>query len=395
MPKKFADNSNLMQLGFGITFPDLYERDGLIKVDAAFIAFLADADRSLADRLTAARAQPPAGNAESELLIALAPHVDDFIAKLFHIEREAQALAERHNELAPLYSVKRQFVQRRALHKVKPAELQVFDPVAAARELFGGEFTELDFARKVTAWLANEAQHAQELELAARYAAWATTTPAGKAKHAAGVLFKAPQKLDYMRLVPVHTDTSRGFAEHRLEHLQQREGFGLTDPGTDLTGALDEANYCIWCHEQGKDSCSKGLKEKAPARMEAAEAPAQEAGFRNTLFGVPLAGCPLEEKISEFHMVKARGEPLAALGIIALDNPMMAATGHRICNDCMKSCIYQKQEPVDIPQAETRTLRDVLELPWGFEIYSLLTRWNPLNLRTPCPKGASGRRVLV
>ena len=57
---------------------------------------------------------------------------------------------------------------------------------------------------------------------------------------------------------------------------------------------------------------------------------------------------------------------------------MAAATGHRICNDCMKSCIFQKQEPVDIPQVETRTLKDVLELPWGFEIYSLLTRWNPL-----------------
>ena len=71
--------------------------------------------------------------------------------------------------------------------------------------------------------------------------------------------------------------------------------------------------------------------------------------------------------------------------MIAVDNPMVAATGHRICNDCMKSCIYQKQEPVDIPQAETRTLKDVLELPWGFEIYSLLTRWNPLNLRRPLP----------
>ena len=32
-----------MQLGFGITFPDLYERDGLIKVDAAFLAFLGEA----------------------------------------------------------------------------------------------------------------------------------------------------------------------------------------------------------------------------------------------------------------------------------------------------------------------------------------------------------------
>src|SRR5687768_13556891 len=174
-----------------------------------------------------------------------------------------------------------------------------------------------------------------------------------------------------MRLIPV-------------VEARQREGFALTDAGTDLVGALDQANYCIWCHEQGKDSCSKGLKEKAPSEA-----------FRKTVFGVPLAGCPLEEKISEFHMVKARGEPLAALGIIAVDNPMAAATGHRICNDCMKSCIYQKQDPVDIPQAETRTLKDVLELPWGFEIYSLLTRWNPFDLRRPYPKESSGKRVLV
>ena len=74
---------------------------------------------------------------------------------------------------------------------------------------------------------------------------------------------------------------------------------------------------------------------------------------------------------------------------------MVAGTGHRICNDCMKSCIYQKQEPVDIPQAETRIMKDVLALPWGFEIYGLLTRWNPLNIRNPVAKPASGRRVLV
>jgi hypothetical protein len=152
-----------MHLGFGITFPDLYERHGLIKVDAAFLAFLGAADRAVADRLSAARAAPPSGLAESQLLIALAPHVEDFIAQLFGIEREARALAERHHELAPLWVVKRQFVQRRALHKVKPTELQAFDPMAA-QQLFGGEFTELDFARKVTAWLANEAEHAQELE---------------------------------------------------------------------------------------------------------------------------------------------------------------------------------------------------------------------------------------
>src|SRR6202011_3636712 len=121
----------------------------------------------------------------------------------------------------------------------------------------------------------------------------------------------------------------------------------------------------------------------------------RDATFKKSAFQVVLAGCPLEEKISEMHELKAGGVPLGALAMIVVDNPMAAATGHRICNDCMKACIYQRQEPVDIPQIETRTLKDVLALPWGFEIYGLLTRWNPLNLRRPLPKPASGYKVLV
>ena len=365
-----------MKLGFGIRFGDLYEREGLLRVDAAFLDFLGEVDAALRDRLVASRVKLPPGREESDLLVALAPHVDDFLARLFGIEAEARALAGRHNALAPLWSVKRLFVQRRAVHKVKPEELKDYQP--------GPVRDELQFARQVTDWLKDEPAHQKELEEAARYAAWATLTPQGKARHRSGVLFKTPHKLDFMRLIPVHTESRNGFQTNVVDELRPRDGFALTDKGTDLVGALDQANYCIWCHEQGKDSCSKGLKEKAPSEA-----------FRKTVFGVPLAGCPLEEKISEFHMVKARGEPLAALGIIAVDNPMAAATGHRICNDCMKSCIYQKQDPVDIPQAETRTLKDVLELPWGFEIYSLLTRWNPFDLRRPYPKEPSGKRVLV
>ncbi len=364
-----------MKLSFDLGFGDLYERAGLLRVDAAFLAFLQPGIR---DRLVEARKAPPTGKAESELIIGLAPHLEDFLARLFRIESEARALAARHHELAPLYSVKRWFVQRRALHKISLDSLKGFDPASFA-------FTsELQFAEDVSEWQKDEIANAGKLEAAARYAAWATITPEGKAIHRAGVLFKTPLKLDFMRLVPLHTDASQGFPRHGLDHLRHRDGFALTDRGTDLSGALDQANYCIWCHEQSKDSCSKGLKEKAPA-----------TGFKKTPFGVPLAGCPLEEKISEFHLVKARGEPLAALAIICVDNPMVAATGHRICNDCMKSCIYQKQAPVDIPQAETRTLKDVLALPWGFEIYSLLTRWNPLNLRRPLPLPESGRKVLV
>src|SRR5213596_2772272 len=381
----------MLKLAYGLSFAELYERDGLVRLDAAFLDHLGAAESALRPQLEAARAAASLDSkAESALILEIAPHLDDFLAELFGIQTEFRTLAARHNELAPLYSVKRQFVQRRAANKVKPEEAAKLDGPALEADLknhLDGRFDELTFAKKVAHWLADEAGHAAQLDTAMKYAAWALHTPAGRARVRAGVLFKTPSKIDPHNLL-VHAQKSdrEGVVTYtiRPEHIRRREGFALTDPGTDLVGALDEANYCIWCHEQGKDSCSKGLREKAPAES-----------FRKTIFGVPLTGCPLEEKISEFHMVKTRGQPLAALGIIAVDNPMVAGTGHRICNDCMKSCIYQKQDPVNIPQAETRTLKDVLELPYGFEIYSLLTRWNPFDLRRPYPRAPSGRRVLI
>ena len=383
-------------MGFGISFIDLYDREGLKRLDAVFLDFLRESDATLNVRITSARLNPAelSGKAQSELLIAVAPHLENFLARLFGIEAQVQSLVARHRELAPLYSCKRLFVQRRAMTKIKPDEAAIIDgPLLEQQlaELIGSPFNELAYARQVTEWLSDEATHADELQLAIRYAAWAVQTEAGRIRHRGGILFKIPVKLDFEHLVPLSKVSLDGIYAYHLGQghaLRRRQGFTLTDSGTDLTGALDQANYCIWCHEQGKDSCSKGLKEKAPAD-------GGDAAFKKNIFGVKLAGCPLEEKISEFHKVKTEGHALGALAIIVVDNPMAAATGHRICNDCMKSCIYQKQQPVDIPQAETRTLKDVLELPWGFEIYSLLTRWNPLDLQRPYPKAPSGRRVLI
>ena len=60
---------------------------------------------------------------------------------------------------------------------------------------------------------------------------------------------------------------------------------------------------------------------------------------------------PLEEKISEMHLLKD-GHTIAALAMAMVDNPMLPATGHRICNDCMKGCIYQKQGSVNIHRSK-------------------------------------------
>ncbi|WP_107789958.1 FAD-dependent oxidoreductase [Nitrosomonas nitrosa] len=380
-------------LKFGIAFEDLYCRDGLVKLDQAFLDFLQTGDAGLRARLDHARLHPDglAPKDESAFLIDLAPWLEDFIAQLFSIEKEVRALAARHHELAPLYFCKRQFVQRRAKTKVSEEVLQTIDGFALEKRLaaeFGEPFSELVFAKNVSRWLEDEASNATRLNDALHYAAWALRTSEGQKHTQQGVLFKSPAKLDYLHLLSLSTDEQAGYTVHRLEHLRHREGFSLTDKGTDLVGALDETNYCIWCHEQGKDSCSKGYIVKSKNVDE-------PPSFKRSELGALLAGCPLEERISEFHKLKSHGVAVGSLAMIVLDNPMCAGTGHRICNDCMKSCIYQKQDPVDIPQAETRTLKDVLELPWGFEIYSLLTRWNPLDLRRPLPKPSTGKKVLV
>ncbi len=385
--------TTLSNFNFDFTIADLYRRDGLVRLDEVFLGFLRTGDEALYEKLVLARAHPSdlLPKDESALLIEIAPWLEDFVARLFNIENEVQQLAAQHHELAPLYFCKRQFVQRRAKGKVSDEELAGIDGLVLEKELaaeFGEAFSELVFATKVTQWMGAEADNESRLNKALHYAAWALRTPAGQQRTQQGILFKSPAKLDFQHLLSLETDESAGYPVHRLGHVRERNGFALTDNGTDLMGALDEANYCIWCHEQGKDSCSKGLIHKS-------KSPDEPLAFKRSELGALLAGCPLEERISEFHKLKTQGVAVGSLAMIALDNPMCAGTGHRICNDCMKSCIYQRQEPVDIPQAETRTLKDVLELPWGFEIYSLLTRWNPLNLHRPVPKPPSGRKVLV
>jgi NADPH-dependent glutamate synthase beta subunit-like oxidoreductase/NAD(P)H-flavin reductase len=388
----------MLKLAFGLSFAQLYSTAGLIQLDQQFLQFLQQRDPLLAQSFTAARQNTEAltALAHSELLLAVAPSLEDFIAKLFDIEPALNDLHLRHTDLAPIFVAKRKFIQRIALRQFSREEALEFDSDSIQQglnKLLNSQWDESLFAKTVTQWQVE--QNAEALEVAARYAAWAVHHPAGQQRHKGGVLFKAAQGVDPDHLVShlqtigpseIKPITVVAFDQTRL---RAREGFALTDKGCDLTYALDQANYCIWCHAQGRDSCSKGLKHKQKDNTQGL------AAYKSSSHGVTLTGCPLEERISEFQQLKAQAVPIGALAMICIDNPMAAATGHRICNDCMKACIYQKQDAVNIPQLETKTLKDVLELPWGFEIYSLLTRWNPLNLKRPLPRPDSGKRVLV
>ncbi|MGB0748625.1 MAG: FAD-dependent oxidoreductase [Magnetospiraceae bacterium] len=377
-----------LTLAHDLAFEDLYSREGLVRIDGLFLESLAP---DLRAQLDAARAAPGSLSRKdsADLMEALGPPAERFIGDLFGVldKLDAETATIRGHDV--LFECKRNFVQRLAAKKVKPGDVTEDEGAALAADLehrFGAPLTEETFAAQVMAWEEDPETHAASTAVALRYAGWALHTQTGRMKHKAGVLFKTPHPVDAANLVPVETESFNGVDTliHPKDHDRYlRDGFSLTDFGCDTTEALDQAHYCVICHDRGRDSCSRGFFEK------------KGDGFQKNPQGVPLTGCPLEERISEMHRLFKGGYSLGALAMICVDNPMVAGTGHRICNDCMKACIYQKQEPVNIPQVETRVLKNILELPWGFEIYSLLTRWNPLNLERPYPRAETGYKVLV
>src|SRR5580658_9510777 len=92
-------SSDHCSLGFGLQFEDLYARAGLLRLDEAFLKHLLASDIGLHVQLLDARINPGSRTAkqQSELMIALAPHVEDFLGELFGIAKEVEALQARHN----------------------------------------------------------------------------------------------------------------------------------------------------------------------------------------------------------------------------------------------------------------------------------------------------------
>lgn len=365
----------------------LYDLIGLKQIDAAFLDFLNGEDPALHDALIKARQNPSCHTdaQESALLTSLTPLLEVFLGDLFGIQAPLETLQKAINEKSIIFQIRRTFIQRRALKNITQENAKNLNGQELAEKLTphvgAPSFSDLDFARWVQKALADPAL-VEPLEWAEEYAAWRVWHLEGQLQNPYSSLFHVPRSTDYLNLFPFLKDDSGGIKSHVVDQ-KPRDGFETPGLEKTFSQALGEAHYCILCHPQNKDSCAKGLLEKGSPTPQ-----------KNPL-GVALSGCPLKQKISEMNGLFRDGFVIGALGIICIDNPMVAATGYRICNDCRLSCIYQKQDSVDVPSVESQILRTVLELPFGFEIYSLLTRWNPLNIRAPLPQESSGYHILV
>ncbi|HEY5569814.1 MAG TPA: FAD-dependent oxidoreductase [Gammaproteobacteria bacterium] len=435
----------------GFRYEDLYRSAGLKRLHDAFCAELAERfpelRREYQDyRENLGEGMDPA--AVSDLLVRLAPRVGEFVARLFGVSAEHERQREAiQRELDAVFAFRTEIVGKLGKH-FKGVDTSGWDTAAARSELellircgFPDLADDSDRERRVAATAARllrwanassgatavddtaadaarvddraavqalrarlgadrEAQNAFAgarersedgefidalLEHVRRFAYLAQVDAELKRSVRGWVSFKEPEKRDFNALVPHEIEARESFMvwKGRAETRRRRDGFALTDKRFSERQILYEVDHCIYCHDRDTDSCSKGMRNR------------KDGNFKVNPLGVNVTGCPLEEKISEMHLVKRQGDNIGALALIVIDNPMCPGTGHRICNDCMKGCIYQKTEPVDIPQIETNVLTDVLFMPYGFEIYSLLTRWNPLNVRRPCALPYHGTNALV
>ncbi|MGB7209278.1 MAG: FAD-dependent oxidoreductase [Pyrinomonadaceae bacterium] len=424
----------------GFRYSDLFDAIKLKELAEKFYNEVSEKDPLLHDSLTKYISAHGTGfekRVESKILTDAAPYLSDFIGRMFGISRERIELESEILVQNPIWKYKF-FVQRRA---VKQFGKDVVDSIRAAeldqalKELRFKSFDEtlihddelaiasitarlLDAEESITKELERTEEVQQTINqlnkavddlkdktfgkvftdlvlkieetgelLIVKAAltlleAWSANEFNIREKRWAA--FKVPHALDYQNLVHlIHPEPELpNLMRGSPNEMRRRDGFKLTDDRGTMREALSEIDYCLICHERSKDSCSTGLREPDGTPK------------RNPL-GIKTEGCPLDEKISEMHLLKKQGDPIASLALVTIDNPMCAGTGHRICNDCMKGCIFQKQEPVNIPLAETATLTDVLNLPYGFEIYSLLTRWNPLNALRPYALPYNGKNVMV
>jgi NADPH-dependent glutamate synthase beta subunit-like oxidoreductase/NAD(P)H-flavin reductase len=399
--------ASTIELGVsGYRFADLHDPERLASLYDRFCEDVEAADPPLWRQWTAYRSAPDAAAAPiavSNLLVAMASHVSRFIARLFQLQPCVDALAATTRNQDDLFRFRVEFVRRRVLPLVKagtPVASTAEDDrvVAACVARLGAlpgdrDDPELAVARTGCALIDIENAGSDDVRAPIDSLKRWCAARLNDSAYRGWVIFRFPERLDYWQLVDVRRPQPEltEWVVGPDDRLRRRDGFTLTDTRMTPREILGEIHDCVLCHERNRDSCSKGMAEHDSQAAGREQAPKMAV---NPL-GIELGGCPLDEKISEMHMLRKAGDAIGALALVTLDNPMCPGTGHRICNDCLRSCIYQKQEPVNIPEIETGVLTDVLGMPWGVEIYDLLTRWNPLNVRRPHALPYNGKNVLV
>src|SRR3990167_6556452 len=105
----------------GFTFAELFHAEGLHRLDQTFLAYLNNKNPALLEQLKAYRQHSQPGIEQSEMLIATARVLENFLAELFHIEDEVAVSEALTTSFNPISIFKKYFVLKRAKKEVNKA----------------------------------------------------------------------------------------------------------------------------------------------------------------------------------------------------------------------------------------------------------------------------------
>ena len=352
-----------------------------------FLSFMANKSDVLVETYVDLQKRIKKGNEYSQSLIDIAITIEEYIATFLQdtIGYEAlkqKLLLEKSVIKAKTDFTKKALIRNRGIllgEKALENPIEILEELCKQLHITITADKELDFSN-IALYIQSVSEDKQEDLIKKAEQIYFSLREKGKISN--WISEFAANKLDYEHLEKADIVEIDGIVSYSSTHHRKRDGFALTDRRGTIREITKHIDYCMICHEREKDSCSKGLHEK-------------DGSIKKNALGVDIKGCPLDEKISEMHFLRREGYPIAALAMIMLDNPMCAGTGHRICNDCMKGCIFQKQDPVNIPNVETSVLSDILNLKDGLELYGFLMQWNPLKVERPYALDYNGNKVLV
>ncbi|HJK87488.1 MAG TPA: hypothetical protein QKA14_01365, partial [Candidatus Megaira endosymbiont of Hartmannula sinica] len=176
-------------------------------------------------------------------------------------------------------------------------------------------------------------------------------------------------------------------------------GFNYRDKQITSINAKNNSSNCIYCHKNNKDSCTHSIDIK---KLEKKNDFYLNSNLSKDIINKQVVdltkfknknGCPLKQKISLMHYLYNAGHIFSALAVIMIDNPLAILTGHRICNDCIISCIFQnRSKSINTPLSESFIIDNILTI--NAEIYLLLTLWNPLNFTFIKPKAKTNKVII-
>ncbi len=350
-------------------WPELWNRQGIRTLDQIFLQWLQLRDSDCYEQLLQWRQEPGTREQVSEWAMMTARHVEDFILTLLPEAKQAyQDLVSRDRSEQTVVefsqwaqtTIKRpDSVSAESWQQINQRLARKFatrpDPEYGCADIWAAGDSDLK------KWVSGLREHSR-----GEYA-WQS--------------FKIPYRIDHQKLFSWQTDDVSFIQKKNL-----RVGFKWTDKPISPRFIQQQVHYCLHCHVKQGDFCSIGFPVKKKDIS---------LGYRQNPLGELLLGCPLEQHISEMMVLRTEYRVLAACAMIMIENPLYSLTGQKICNDCMKACVYQKQEPVDIPKVETQTLKGILSLPWGAEIIMLLMSWNPCRIQQYLPQEKQQKSVAV